>query len=216
MKYVLSLDQGTTSSRAILFDHEGKIAGTAAHEFRQIYPNSGWVEHDPFEILTSQMSSAVEVMGKEGVRPRDVVALGITNQRETTILWDRETGKPVHNAIVWQDRRTADWCRDRSVDLGDEELGRRTGLLFDPYFSASKIVWLLDHVAGVQTAAEAGRLAFGTVDTFLLWRLTGGRRHLTDATNASRTMLFNLATQDWDDDLLKEFGIPRSLLPEVR
>src|SRR5271170_1314807 len=215
MKYVLSLDQGTTSSRAILFDHDGKIAGTAAHEFRQIYPSSGWVEHDPFDILTSQLSSAVDVMGKTGVRPRDVVGLGITNQRETTIVWDRETGKPVYNAIVWQDSRTAPLTK-RLFDEGAEEMVRqRTGLLLSPYFSASKVAWILDNVDGARARAEAGKLAFGTVDSWLVWNLTSGRRHITDRTNASRTLLYNIVEDRWDDDLLNLFKIPKSLLPEV-
>jgi glycerol kinase len=215
MKYVLSLDQGTTSSRAILFEHDGKIAGTVAHEFRQIYPSSGWVEHDPFEILTSQLSSAVEVMGKEGVRPRDVVALGITNQRETTIVWDRETGKPVYNAIVWQDSRTAALMK-KLFDEGAEEMVRqKTGLLLSPYFSASKIAWILDNVDGARARAEAGKLAFGTVDAWLVWNLTSGRWHITDRTNASRTLLYNIVEDRWDDDLLKLFKIPKSMLPEV-
>jgi glycerol kinase len=215
MKYVLSLDQGTTSSRAILFDHESKIAGTAAHEFPQIYPSSGWVEHDPFEILTSQLSSAVEVMGKAGVRPRDVVALGITNQRETTIVWDRKTGKPVYNAIVWQDSRTAALMK-KLFDEGAEDMVRqKTGLLLSPYFSASKVAWILDNVDGARARAEAGKLAFGTVDSWLVWNLTSGRRHITDRTNASRTLLYNIVEDRWDDDLLKLFRIPKSLLPEV-
>jgi glycerol kinase len=215
MKYVLSLDQGTTSSRAILFDHEGKIAGTAAHEFPQIYPNSGWVEHDPFEILTSQLSAAVEVMGKAGVRPRDVAALGITNQRETTIVWDRETGKPIYNAIVWQDSRTAALTK-RLFDEGAEDTVRqKTGLLLSPYFSASKIAWILDNVEGARTHAEAGKLVFGTVDSWLIWNLTSGQRHITDRTNASRTLLYNVVEDKWDDDLLKLFNIPKSMLPEV-
>ena len=215
MKYVLSLDQGTTSSRAILFDHDGQIAGTAAHEFPQIYPNSGWVEHDPFEILTSQLSSAVEVLGKTGVRPRDVAALGITNQRETTIVWDRETGKPVYNAIVWQDSRTAPLTKRLFDEGAEESVRQKTGLLLSPYFSASKIAWILDNVTGARARAEAGKLAFGTVDTWLVWNLTSGKRHITDRTNASRTLLYNIVEDRWDDDLLKLFAIPRSLLPEV-
>jgi glycerol kinase len=215
MKYVLSLDQGTTSSRAILFDHDGKIAGTAAHEFPQIYPSSGWVEHDPFEILTSQLSSAVEVMGKAGVRPRDVVALGITNQRETTIVWDRETGKPVYNAIVWQDSRTAALTKRLFDDGAEETVRLKTGLLLSPYFSASKIAWILDNVEGTRERAETGKLAFGTVDSWLVWNLTSGRRHITDRTNASRTLLYNIVEDRWDDDLLKLFKIPKSMLPEV-
>jgi glycerol kinase len=215
MKYVLSLDQGTTSSRAILFDHDGKIAGAAAHEFPQIYPSSGWVEHDPIEILTSQLSSAVEVMGKAGARPRDVVALGITNQRETTIVWDRETGKAIYNAIVWQDSRTAALTK-RLFDEGAEEMVRRkTGLLLSPYFSASKIAWILDNVDGARARAEAGKLAFGTVDSWLVWNLTSGRRHITDRTNASRTLLYNIVEDRWDDELLKLFNVPASMLPEV-
>ncbi len=215
MKYVLSLDQGTTSSRAILFDHDSGVAGTAAHEFQQIYPRSGWVEHDPFEILTSQLSSAVEVMGKLGARPRDVVALGITNQRETTIVWDRETGKPVYNAIVWQDGRTGGMMKRLSDDGVEETVRQKTGLLLSPYFSASKIAWILDNVEGARGRAEAGKLAFGTVDSWLVWNLTSGRRHITDRTNASRTLLYNIVEDRWDDDLLKLFHVPKSMLPEV-
>ena len=215
MKYVLALDQGTTSSRAILFDHDGQVAGTASREFPQIYPQSGWVEHDPFDILTSQLSSAVEVMAKASARPRDVVALGITNQRETAIVWDRETGRPVHNAIVWQDSRTAPLTK-RLYDEGAEKMVReKTGLLLSPYFSASKIAWILDNVEGVRARAEQGKLAFGTVDSWLVWNLTSGKRHITDRTNASRTLLYNIVEDRWDEDLLKLFNIPRSLLPEV-
>ena len=215
MKYILSLDQGTTSSRAILFDHDGQVAGTASREFPQIYPRSGWVEHDPFDILTSQLSSAVEVMAKTSARPRDVVALGITNQRETTIVWDRETGRPVYNAIVWQDSRTAPLTK-RLYDEGAEKTVReKTGLLLSPYFSASKIAWILDNVEGVRARAEQGKLAFGTVDSWLVWNLTSGKRHITDRTNASRTLLYNIVEDRWDEDLLKLFNIPRSLLPEV-
>jgi glycerol kinase len=215
MKYVLSLDQGTTSSRAILFDHDGQIAGTASHEFPQIYPNSGWVEHDPFDILTSQLSSAVEVLGKAVVRPRDVVALGITNQRETTIVWDRETGKPVYNAIVWQDSRTGTLMKKLADEGVEETVRQKTGLLLSPYFSASKVAWILENVAGARARAEAGKLAFGTVDSWLVWNLTSGKRHITDRTNASRTLLYNIVEDRWDDDLLKLFNIPKSLLPEV-
>lgn len=214
-KYVLSLDQGTTSSRAILFDHDGKIAGTASREFPQIYPQSGWVEHDPFEILTSQLSAAIEVMGKARVRPRDVVSLGITNQRETTVVWDRETGKPVYNAIVWQDGRTAGWLKNLAADGAEETVRKKTGLLLSPYFSASKVAWILDHVDGARSRAEAGKLAFGTVDSWLVWNLTSGKRHVTDRTNASRTLLYNIVDDRWDADLLKLFGIPESMLPEV-
>lgn len=220
MKYVLALDQGTTSSRAILFSADGSIAGTAQHEFPQIYPRNngpatGWVEHDPYEILTSQLSAAVEVLGKSQLRPHDVVALGITNQRETTIVWDRATGKPVYNAIVWQDRRGAGLCK-RLIDDGAEAIVQaKTGLLIDSYFSATKIAWILENVAGARTAAEAGKLAFGTVDTWLIWNLTSGKRHVTDRTNASRTMLYNIVEDRWDDELLSLLNIPASLMPEV-
>jgi len=215
MSYILSLDQGTTSSRAILFDQNGKVVAQSQHEFRQIYPNSGWVEHDPFEILTSQMSSAVEALGKISARPRDIAAIGITNQRETTIVWDRETGKPIYNAIVWQDRRTAAECK-RLTSEGAETLVReRTGLLIDPYFSASKISWILDQVPGARVRAEQGKLAFGTVDSWLIWNLTSGKHHVTDVTNASRTMVFNIIKGKWDEELLKLFRIPASMMPEV-
>jgi glycerol kinase len=214
-KYVLSLDQGTTSSRAVLFDHAGKVVGIAQHEFEQKYPNTGWVEHDPMDILTTQLSSAVEVLGKTHTRPRDLAAIGITNQRETTVVWDRETGQPVYNAIVWQDRRTAEFCK-RLHDDGNEDLIRnKTGLLIDPYFSGTKIAWILDHVDGARARAEKGKLAFGNVDSWLIWNLTSGKRHITDRTNASRTMLYNIAEDKWDADLLKLLRIPESMLPEV-
>jgi glycerol kinase len=215
MSHVLSLDQGTTSSRAILFNQNGEIVAQAQHEFQQIYPNSGWVEHDPFDILTSQLSAAVEALGRAGVRPRDITALGITNQRETVIVWDRETGKPVYNAIVWQDRRTSSLCH-QLVSNGMEDLVRNTtGLLIDPYFSASKAAWILEHVQGAREKANAGKLAFGTVDSWLIWNLTSGKKHVTDLTNASRTMLFNIVKGEWDDDLLRLFKIPREMMPEV-
>ena len=215
MKYILSLDQGTTSSRAILFDEAGKIAGVAQHEFRQVYPKTGWVEHDPYEILTSQLSSAVEVMGKAGVRPRDVEALGITNQRETTIVWERETGKPVYNAIVWQDRRGAPLCR-RLLEQGAEHtIRRKTGLVIDSYFSGTKIAWILDNVENAREQAEQGKLAFGTVDSWLIWNLTSGKRHVTDRTNASRTLLYNIVEDKWDTDLLKLLNVPESMMPDV-
>jgi len=215
MSYILSLDQGTTSSRAILFDHDGKLAGQAQHEFPQIFPKPGWVEHDPFDILTSQLTSAVEVLAKVGARPRDVAATGITNQRETTIVWERESGKPVYNAIVWQDRRTAPLCK-RLKDEGHEQLVRsKTGLLIDSYFSATKVAWILDNVDGAREKAEAGKLAFGTVDSWLIWNLTSGQKHVTDYTNASRTMLFNIVEGKWDEDLLRLFNVPASLMPEV-
>ncbi len=216
MPCILALDQGTTSSRAILFDHDGAVLGTAQKEFPQIFPQPGWVEHDPQEIWTSQISVATEVLGRAHVRPRDVAALGITNQRETTIVWDRETGQPVHNAIVWQDRRTAEHC-DRLKAAGHEALVRdRTGLVIDAYFSGTKVAWILDHVEGAREKARAGRLAFGTVDSWLVWKLTSGATHITDVSNASRTMLFNIHTMAWDEDLLRLLDVPASMLPEVR
>jgi glycerol kinase len=214
--YILALDQGTTSSRAIVFDHEGAVRGTAQREFRQIFPQTGWVEHDPQEIWTSQIGVAVEALAGASLRPRDVAAIGITNQRETTLVWDHETGQPVMNAIVWQDRRTAEMC-DRLRAEGAEPMVReRTGLLLDAYFSGTKLAWILDHVPGARARAEAGKLAFGTVDTWLVWKLTEGRLHLTDPSNASRTLLFNIHTGQWDDELLRLLRIPRSLMPEVR
>jgi glycerol kinase len=214
--HVLALDQGTTSSRAIVFDHGGRVRAVAQREFAQIFPRPGWVEHDPREIWASQIAVAAEALGRAGIRPEDLAAVGITNQRETTVVWDRETGEPVCHAIVWQDRRTAEHC-DRLKAEGHEPLVReRTGLVIDAYFSASKLAWILEHVPGVRARAEAGRLAFGTVDSWLVWKLTGGATHITDVTNASRTMLFNIHTLAWDDDLLRLFDVPASLLPEVR
>ena len=216
MSYILALDQGTTSSRAILFDPDGRIKGIAQREFRQIFPQPGWVEHDPHEIWTSQAGVAVEVLAGAEVRARDVAAIGITNQRETTIVWDRSTGEPIANAIVWQDRRTADDC-DRLRSEGAETLFReRTGLVLDAYFSGTKLAWILDHVDGARSRAEAGGLAFGTVDTWLLWKLTDGRLHISDTSNASRTLLFNIHTLEWDDELLRALRVPRSVLPDVR
>jgi glycerol kinase len=215
LQYVLALDQGTTSSRAILFDHEGAIKGIAQREFEQIFPQPGWVEHDPEEIWSSQISVAVEAMSRAELRPRDIIALGITNQRETTIVWNRQTGKPVYNAIVWQDRRTAAFCDQLKADGHGALIQQRTGLMIDSYFSASKIAWILDHVTGARDLADAGRLAFGTVDSWLIWKLTGGRIHVTDASNASRTMLFNIHTGQWDDDLLGIFRVPKPMMPVV-
>ncbi len=216
-QYVLALDQGTTSSRAILFDRAGAVVEVAQREFTQIFPagKPGWVEHDPFEILTSQMSAAVEVLGHAGVRPRDVAALGITNQRETAVVWDRATGKPVYNAIVWQDRRTASKCADLTRSGAEEDVRRRTGLRLDPYFSGTKIAWILDNVSGARERAERGELAFGNVDSWLLWNLTSGHRHITDRTNASRTLLYNIVEDRWDDELLRLLRVPRSMMPEV-
>ncbi len=215
MQYVLALDQGTTSSRALLFAQDGSIAGIAQHEFPQIYPATGQVEHDPYDILTSQLSAAVEVLGKAQLLPRDVVALGVANQRETTLIWNRATGKPIYNAIVWQDRRGAPLCQQLAADGAEDSIRSKTGLLLDPYFSATKIAWLLDNIPNARADALNGKLAFGTVDAWLVWNLTSGKRHITDRTNASRTLLYNIVEDRWDEDLLRLFNIPRSLMPEV-
>ena len=215
MAYILALDQGTTSSRAILFDEAGTIAAVAQKEFQQFYPQAGWVEHDPAEILSSQMGCAVEALTQVGARPRDIAAIGITNQRETVIVWERATGKAIHPAIVWQDRRTAPLCKALEESGAGETVSAKTGLVLDPYFSATKVRWILDHVEGAQARAERGELAFGTVDSWLVWHLTSGHTHVTDVTNASRTLLFNIVKGEWDQELLKLFGIPASMLPEV-
>ena len=215
-QYVLALDQGTTSSRAIIFDREGKLVALAQKEFKQYYPQSGWVEHDAKEIWSSQLSVATEVVAQAGLKASSIAAIGITNQRETTIIWDRATGQPIHPAIVWQDRRTAAYCDDLKKKGHDEEIKQKTGLRIDAYFSASKINWLLAHVPGARERAERGELAFGTVDSWLVWNLTGGEKHITDVTNASRTMLFNIHTLSWDDELLTLFDVPKSLLPQVK
>jgi len=214
--YILALDQGTTSSRAILFDHRGAAVAVAQREFQQIFPRPGWVEHDPREIWASQISVATEVLARAQAGAGDVVAIGITNQRETTVIWDRETGEPVCHAIVWQDRRTADICDRLKADGFEDLVRQRTGLVIDAYFSGTKIAWILDHVEGARAKASEGRLAFGTVDSWLVWKLTGGRVHVTDVSNASRTMLFNIHTLAWDDELLRMLDVPASLLPEVR
>jgi glycerol kinase len=215
VKYVLALDQGTTSSRAIVFDQEGRPVCAAQREFRQIFPQPGWVEHDPKEILSSQRDTARQAVRESGISPKDLMAIGITNQRETAILWDRQTGEPIANAIVWQDRRTAAQCAELKA-VGAESLVReRTGLVIDPYFSGTKIAWLLDNVPGARARAERGELAFGTVDTWLAWHLTGNRTHVTDVSNASRTLLFNIHMNDWDAELLELLRVPRALLPEV-
>jgi glycerol kinase len=216
MKYILSLDQGTTSSRAILFDHAGSIVSVAQKEFPQIFPKPGWVEHDPRDIWSSQAGVAAEVLTKASVGAADVAGIGITNQRETTLVWDRFTGKPIHNAIVWQDRRTAGACDRLRARKLDKIIRRKTGLVIDAYFSATKVQWILQNVRGARESAKAGDLAFGTVDSWLIWNLTGGKVHVTDASNASRTMLYDISKGDWDDELLKLFGVPRSMLPEVR
>jgi glycerol kinase len=214
-KYILSLDQGTTSSRAIIFDHPGNNISIAQKEFTQIFPRPGWVEHNPSEIWSSQIAVATEAIVKAGITPRDVAAIGITNQRETTILWDRKTGKPVYNAIVWQDRRTAKYC-DSLKEKYAAIIQKKTGLMIDAYFSASKIKWILDNVDGAKEKAINGDLAFGTVDSWLVWNLTAGSVHITDVTNASRTMLFNIETLEWDEELLQLFEIPKAILPEVK
>ncbi len=216
MAYILSLDQGTTSSRAIVFDKAGGIRAVAQKEFRQIFPMPGWVEHDAREIWASQIGVAVEALGRAGLGMKDIAAVGITNQRETTVIWDRETGEPIHHAIVWQDRRTAEFCERLKADGAGPMVQQKTGLLIDAYFSGSKIRWILDNVTGARARARAGKLAFGTIDSWLVWKLTGGKRHVTDMSNASRTMLFNIQTLAWDDELLKLLDVPASLLPEVR
>jgi glycerol kinase len=216
MDYILALDAGTTSVRAILYDRDCRMRGIAQREIRQIYPRPGWVEHDPEEIWSSQMAAATEALRRARARLRDVAGIGITNQRETAIVWDRGTGRPVYNAIVWQDRRTAPMC-DRLRAAGALRMvQKRTGLVLDPYFSATKVAWLLDHVPGARKRAERGQLAFGTVDSWLVWKLTGGKLHLTDASNASRTLFYNIHRNGWDAELLRLFRIPASLLPEVR
>ncbi|WP_318506267.1 glycerol kinase GlpK [Photobacterium leiognathi] len=215
-KYIVALDQGTTSSRAVILDHDANIVSVSQREFTQIYPQAGWVEHDPLEIYATQSSTLVEVLGKSGIRSDQIAAIGITNQRETTIVWNKETGKPVYNAIVWQCRRTAEICEELK-DRGLEEYIRdNTGLVLDPYFSGTKVKWILDNVEGAREDAEAGKLLFGTVDTWLVWKMTQGRVHVTDYTNASRTMLFNINTLEWDQKLLDELGIPVSMMPEVK
>ena len=215
-QYILAMDQGTTSSRAIIFDQQYAIVEQAQQEFAQHFPDSGWVEHSPADIWQTSLDTARQALANSGISADQIAALGITNQRETTLLWDRQTGEPVYNAIVWQDRRTADYC-SKLKDQGHEaSITSKTGLLLDPYFSATKIAWILDNVEGARVRAEAGELAFGTMDSWLLWNLTQGRSHATDATNASRTMIYNIHNGDWDSELLELFNIPRSLLPEVK
>ena len=216
MKYILALDQGTTSSRAILFNHDGGIVATAQKEFGQIFPKPGWVEHDAQEIWATQAGVASEVLHKAHATAADVAAIGITNQRETTVVWDRKTGKPICNAIVWQDRRTASICDRLRAQKLDKRIQRKTGLVVDAYFSATKVQWILQNVKGAKARAAKGELAFGTIDSWLLWNLTGGKVHATDVSNASRTMLYDIRKGTWDDELLKIFGVPRSMLPEVR
>lgn len=214
--YILSLDQGTTSSRAILFDQQGNIAGVAQREFTQIYPQAAWVEHDAEEIWNCQLEVAREVMSKLNVTANDIAAIGITNQRETTVIWDRKTGRPIHNAIVWQDRRTAGICDDLKARNLTDHVRQTTGLVIDAYFSGTKIKWLLDNVAGARGRAENGELCFGTIDSWLVYKLTGGNTHVTDVTNASRTMLFDIRKRDWDEKMLAELEVPRAILPAVK
>jgi glycerol kinase len=215
MKYILALDQGTTSSRAILFNRAGEIVSKAQREFPQLFPKPGWVEHNPEDIWSSQLEVAREAIALAGAAPQEVAAIGITNQRETTLVWDRETGKPIYNAIVWQDRRTAAVCDKLKAQKLEQKIAKKTGLVIDAYFSGTKLQWILKNVKGAAQKARRGQLAFGTVDSWLIWKFTGGRRHVTDVTNASRTMLFNIKTLEWDKDLLELLGIPSSILPDV-
>ena len=215
-KYILALDQGTSSSRAIVFDREGNIQSTSQKEFTQHFPRPGWVEHDPMEIWSSEAAVIAEAISKIGIGGKDIAAIGITNQRETTIVWDAETGQPVHNAIVWQDRRTSEYCDALKAQGLVEKIREKTGLIIDAYFSGTKIKWILDNVPGARQRAEAGKLRFGTVDSWLVWQLTKGGVHITDVSNASRTMLFNINTLEWDQELLDLLGVPRSMMPEVR
>lgn len=215
-EYILALDQGTTSSRAMLFDKEGEIKSIAQKEFKQIFPKTGWVEHDPNEIWSSQVAVAAEAMSSLGINGTKVSGIGITNQRETTIVWDRSTGEPIYNAIVWQDRRTSEYCDELKEKGHAEVISKKTGLVVDAYFSGTKVKWILDNVEGARDKAENGELAFGTVDSWLVWKLTQGRTHITDITNASRTMLFNIHNTEWDEELLELMGIPKSMLPAVK
>jgi glycerol kinase len=216
MTYVVAIDQGTTSSRALVFDREGRVCGVAQEEFEQLFPQPGWVEHDPNAIWKTQASVIQRALHAVGATPTEVTGIGITNQRETTVLWDRRTGEPIHNAIVWQDRRTAPACEQLRAQGAEDLIRAKTGLVVDPYFSGTKIAWILDHVDGARARAEAGDLAFGTIDTWLAWKLSGGALHVTDPSNASRTMLLDIRTGDWDDELLELLRVPRALLPEVR
>jgi glycerol kinase len=216
LKYILALDSGTTSNRAILFNQSGEIAGTAQREFEQIYPRPGWVEHNPQAIWETQLNVALEVMEQNHLTADEIAGIGITNQRETTLIWNRETGQPVYNAIVWQDRRTAGICDELKSRGLENVFSGKTGLVLDAYFSGTKIKWILDNVAGTRELARAGKLAFGTVDTWLIWKLTGGSLHITDVTNASRTLLFNIHTLQWDEELLHLLDVPKELLPEVK
>src|SRR6478735_5063498 len=215
-QYILALDQGTTSSRAIVFGQDGAIVSLAQKEFNQIFPQPGWVEHDPNEIWSTQLGVAAEAITKAGLSVKDIAAIGITNQRETTVVWERKTGKPVYNAIVWQDRRTAGFCDELKAKGTDRLIQQKTGLITDAYFSATKLKWILDNVAGAREKAVNGELCFGTVDSWLLWNLTRGQVHATDVSNASRTMLCNIHTLQWDNELLEIFDVPGNMLPEIR
>ena len=216
MKYLLALDQGTTSSRALVIDETGKVVAVAQKEFTQIFPQPGWVEHDPNEIWASQIGVAADALGRAGISAKDVAAIGITNQRETAVVWDRKTGEPIHNAIVWQDRRTAPICDKMKADGLESMVTQKSGLVIDAYFSGTKVQWLLDNVPGARDKANRGELAFGTIDSWLIWKLTDGKVHVTDQSNASRTMLLNIYTRSWDDELLNALNVPRSMLPEVK
>lgn len=215
-KYILALDQGTTSSRTLVFNTQGEVCAVAQKEFRQIFPKPGWVEHDPIEIWSSQVSTVAQALTSMSISTTELAAIGIANQRETTIVWDAETGKPVYNAIVWQDRRTADYCNSLMEQGLTDKIREKTGLILDSYFSGTKVRWILENVAGAREKAEAGKLRFGTVDSWLVWKLTGGKVHVTDVTNASRTLLFNIHTLQWDEEILQLLGIPKSMLPEVK
>lgn len=215
-KYILALDQGTTSSRAVVFDQRGNIVSVAQKEFTQYFPQPGWVEHDPLEIWSSQAGMAAEATSKKGIYGADIAAIGITNQRETVVVWDRNTGRPVYNAIVWQDKRTSDYCDELKRQGKSQTIREKTGLVIDSYFSGTKVKWILDHVQGAREKAEAGDLLLGTIDSWLIWNMTQGGLHITDVTNASRTLLFNINTLEWDDDLLELFTIPKSMLPQVK
>ncbi|NID17291.1 glycerol kinase GlpK [Luteibacter yeojuensis] len=214
--YILAIDQGTTSSRAMLFDHDGGIAGTAQREFAQIFPQPGWVEHNPRDIVTSVLSTMTEAISNAQVDPSRIAGIGITNQRETAVVWDRHTGQPIHNAIVWQSRQSAAICDRLKAEGHEDTVREKTGLLIDPYFSGTKVRWILDHVEGAQARAEAGELLFGTIDTWLIWNLTGGKVHVTDVTNASRTLMYDIHAREWDDELLRMLNVPRAMLPDVK
>ncbi len=215
-QYILALDQGTTSSRAVVFDQKGTIISVAQKEFTQIFPQPGWVEHDPSEIWATQAGMAAEAVSKKGLKGEQMAAIGITNQRETVVVWDRNTGEPVYNAIVWQDKRTADYCDELKSQGKSQMIREKTGLVIDSYFSGTKVKWILDHLDGARKKAEAGELVLGTIDTWLIWKMTEGKLHITDVTNACRSMLFNINTMDWDDELLDLLTIPKSMLPQVK